>query len=160
MTAPTADDARDAITRLLFAYAEGVDAGDFAGVAALFAHATYRAVAGDRIGVRTGAAEVQRQFETFTVRHEDGTPSTKHLITNVVVELGADGGDGGDARATARSYFTVLQARPTLPLQVIVAGRYHDQFALIDGAWRFTDRLIVTDLVGDISHHLSFDPYH
>jgi 3-phenylpropionate/cinnamic acid dioxygenase small subunit len=147
-------DARDAISRQLFAYAELVDAGDFAGVSQLFEHATYRAVAGDQIGVRTGAAEVQKQFEKFTLRHEDGTPSTKHVITNVVVEV-----EDGATSAKARSYFTVLQARPTLPLQAIVAGRYHDEFAVIDGAWRFTDRLIITDMVGDISQHLSFNPY-
>jgi 3-phenylpropionate/cinnamic acid dioxygenase small subunit len=151
----TNGDARDAITRLLYTYAERVDAGDFAGVSELFARATYRAVAGDRIGVRTGAFEVQQQFEKFTRRHEDGTPSTKHLITNAMVEVAGDG-----ASASARSYFTVLQARPTLPLQAIVAGRYHDQFALVDGEWHFTDRLIITDMVGDISQHLSFDPYH
>jgi hypothetical protein len=37
---------------------------------------------------------------------------------------------------------------------VIIAGRYHDAFATIDGEWRFTDRLIFSDLVGDLSHHL------
>ena len=48
----------------------------------------------------------------------------------------------------------MLQARPDLPLQMIIAGRYHDAFARVDGAWRFTDRLIFSDLVGDLSHHL------
>ena len=52
----------------------------------------------------------------------------------------------------------MLQARPDLPLQVIIAGRYHDAFAEVDGAWRFTDRLIFSDLVGDLSHHLRQNP--
>jgi len=147
-------DARDAISRLLFTYAARVDAGDFEGVSHLFEHATYRAVLGDEIGVRTGAAEVQEQFEHITLRHEDGTPSTKHVITNVIVDVDENAGT-----ATSRSYFTVLQARPTLPLQVIIAGRYEDAFALAGGEWQFTDRLIITDLVGDLSQHLSFDPF-
>ncbi len=150
----SAADARDAVTRLLFAYAERVDLGDFAGVAQLFEHATYRAVNGDQIGVRTGSAEVQQQFEQLTMRHEDGTPSTKHVITNVVVDV-----DEAAGTASSKSYFTVLQARPTLPLQVIIAGRYHDEFALADGEWRFTDRLIICDLIGDLSQHLSVDPF-
>jgi 3-phenylpropionate/cinnamic acid dioxygenase small subunit len=149
-----AADARDAVARLLFAYAERVDAGDFSGVAQLFEHATYRAVTGDQIGVRTGAAEVQQQFEELTMRHEDGTPSTKHVVTNVAVDV-----VDGAGTATSRSYFTVLQARPTLPLQIVIAGRYHDEFALVDGEWRFTDRLIICDLIGDLSQHLSVDPF-
>ena len=78
----------------------------------------------------------------------DGRPSTKHVITNVSVVS-----DGSDV-ATARSYFTVLQATPDLPLQPIIAGSYHDEFARVDGAWRFSDRLIIVDLVGDLSQHM------
>jgi 3-phenylpropionate/cinnamic acid dioxygenase small subunit len=83
------------------------------------------------------------------ILHEDGTPSTKHVISNVTVDVE----DGGDT-AAARSYFTVLQARPDLPLQPIIAGRYHDRFERVDGAWRFAERLIITDLIGDLSQHL------
>ena len=67
----------------------------------------------------------------------------------MIVEVDAPAG-----AATARSYFTVLQARPELPLQVIIAGRYHDQFARADGAWHFTDRMIYVDLLGDLRFHL------
>jgi hypothetical protein len=62
--------------------------------------------------------------------------------------------DAAAASATARSYFTVLQATPAVPLQPIVAGRYHDRFERRDGAWRFADRLIFVDLVGNVSDHL------
>jgi 3-phenylpropionate/cinnamic acid dioxygenase small subunit len=144
----TADTDRDEIAKLVFRYAELVDLGEFAAVAQLFAQATYRAVAGADVHTRTGADEVRQQFERLVITY-DGAPSTKHVITNVVVDVDARAGT-----AVSRSYFTVLQARPTLPLQIIVAGRYHDAFARVDGAWRFTDRLIFSDLVGDLSHHL------
>jgi len=42
-----------------------------------------------------------------------------------------------------------------LPLQAILCGRYHDAFERVGGAWRFADRLILPDLVGDLSRHLS-----
>ena len=76
----------------------------------------------------------------------DGVPRTKHVTTNLVIELSGD-------TATTRSYFTVLQAVDGLSLQPIVAGRYHDAFARVGGAWRFTDRLIFMDLVGDLVWH-------
>jgi hypothetical protein len=80
-----------------------------------------------------------------------GTPCTKHVISNVVVAV-----DGVHARA--QCYFTVLQARPNLPLQPILAGRYHDRFERHDGAWWFADRVIHPDLVGDLSHHMRHAP--
>jgi 3-phenylpropionate/cinnamic acid dioxygenase small subunit len=79
----------------------------------------------------------------------DGSPSTKHVISNVTIEITDDG-----SAATARSYFTVLQARPDFPLQLIIAGRYQDRFERVDGRWRFADRQIIPDLVGDLSRHM------
>ena len=136
-------DDRAAITALIYGYAERIDAGDLAGVAARFADATYRS---DRGGLYRGADAVREVLERVVVLYE-GVPRTKHVTTNLVVEL------AGDA-ATARSYFTVFQAAPGGPLQAIVAGRYHDRFERGGGGWRFADRLIFMDLIGDLSRHL------
>jgi len=48
----------------------------------------------------------------------------------------------------------VLQATPTLALQPVLAGRYHDGFRRVGGAWRFAERRIHLDLVGDVSQHV------
>jgi ketosteroid isomerase-like protein len=140
------------VERLIYEYAAGVDAGDFERVAKLFSHATYRAAAGKDVAVFTGAEQVQKCFEGMVIRHEDGTPSTKHVTTNVIVEAEGD-------TAWAKSYFSVLQARPDLPLQVIVAGRYEDRFERHAGEWRFADRFILTDLVGNLKYHLTTAPF-
>jgi hypothetical protein len=60
------------------------------------------------------------------------------------------------SRGTAMSgaYFTALQALPGLALQPIVGGRYHDRFERRDGQWRFLERRVRTDLVGDVTGHL------
>ena len=133
----------DAIATLVYGYAERVDAGDLDGVAALFAHATYRS---DRGGAYTGAAEVAAVLQRLVLLY-DGVPRTRHVTSNLTIAV-----DG--AAATARSYFTVLQATAELPLQPIVAGRYHDRFERADGVWRFADRLVLMDLVGDLRRHL------
>jgi hypothetical protein len=82
----------------------------------------------------------------------DGVPGTKHVISNLTVEVDEPG-----TTARARSYFTVLQTRPDFPLQPIIAGRYHDHFERVDGVWRFADRQIIPDLVGDLSRHMRSD---
>src|SRR5262245_65250639 len=97
---PMADDANHAaIAALVYGYAERIDAGDLAGVAALFADGVYRS---DRGGRYEGAAAVRAVLEKVVKLHDDGTPRTKHVTTNLIVEV-----DGN--AATARSYFTVLQ---------------------------------------------------
>ena len=65
--------------------------------------------------------------------------------------------DDDTAKARARSYFTVLHAAPGEDPRVIVTGRYHDTFEKMSGRWRFTDRLIHLDQIGDLSAHLHLD---
>jgi len=141
-----------AIETLIMTYAERVDLGDFAGVADLFDGATYRSALGDDVMVQGGRDAVLNTFETLVRRYPDGTPRTKHVTTNVMVEVDGD-------TATARSYYTVMQQTEVLALQPIICGRYHDAFAKQGGAWRFTDRLIFSDLIGDLSQHLLADVY-
>ena len=74
------------------------------------------------------------------------------MVTNVVVEV-----DPGGDTASSRSYVTVWQARPGFPLQAIASNRHHDRFERVDGEWRFAERRDITDLAGDMSHHLTQD---
>jgi 3-phenylpropionate/cinnamic acid dioxygenase small subunit len=133
------------IAALVYRYAELIDAGDLDGVAALFEHATWGS--GTRTERMHGTEQVRRMYDGVTL-YEDGTPHTKHVITNLVIEH-----EEGSGRASARSYFTVLQAHDG-GLHPIIAGRYHDRFECVDGRWRFAERIIHPDLQGDLSHHM------
>ena len=134
------------ISAIIFGYAEAVDEGDLKAVAAYFEHGRIRVHGLDDEHV--GIDGVERMFRDH-VRFYDGSPATKHVTTNLVIEVEDDG-----QRAVARSYFTVLQARPELPLQIIIAGRYHDRFERRGARWVLTDRLEYCDLTGDLSCHL------
>lgn len=137
-----------AINALLMAYAENVDAGRYADVGDLFEHATYRIhhADSDHVSSYAGSAAV-RGFCEQTRIYADGTPRTKHVVTNVAIEADGD-------RATARSYVTVFQQTDELALQPIASGRYLDRFERVGGTWRFADRLITGFLLGDRSHHV------
>jgi 3-phenylpropionate/cinnamic acid dioxygenase small subunit len=134
----------EAIRSLIHEYAELIDAGELDALAALFAHGTWSSP-GRGTPLR-GAEQVRRAYDGVILY--DGTPCTKHVISNVTIET------TNDNAATARSYFTVLQARPDFALQPIITGRYHDRFERVDGRWRFADRQIIPDLIGDLSRHL------
>lgn len=141
----------EAITKLVYTYAERMDAGDFDGVADVFERATLTFEGyGDAVAGRDAIA---RLYERSTRRYEDGTPRTKHVMTNVLVDVD----DTGDS-ATSRSYFTVLQALPgALALQPVIAGRYRHSYARDDHGWHVVTMHVTIDLVGELSHHMLFD---
>jgi hypothetical protein len=143
----------DQVRNLLGRYCERLDAGDFAGVGALFAGG--RLASDDGLVLATGAEEVAAFYERGTRLHGD-TPRTKHLVIDTILEPSDDG-----ASMVARSSYVVLQAVDgAVTLQPIIAGRYVDSFARADdtdAGWTWLERRFTVDLLGDLSHHLAFE---
>jgi len=135
---------------LLARYAELIDAGDFDGIGALFADAAITDASGALVA--RGRAAVSSLYQSTTRRFEDGTPKTKHITTNTIVENSDDG-----LTARARSYFVVLQQVQDGPIEPIAAGRYHDKLVRLDNGWQFTERQMLPEMFGDVSQHLLFD---
>jgi 3-phenylpropionate/cinnamic acid dioxygenase small subunit len=132
------------IENLIARYAYLVDDGDFEGLAVLFADAEFRLNGSAPIAGPEVPAFARATLRTY----DDGTPRTRHVTTNLLIEV-----DEAAGTATGRAYFTVFQALPDFPLQPIAAGRYADRFTRRGGTWHFTARAVSTDLVGDVSHH-------
>jgi ketosteroid isomerase-like protein len=140
-----------AVTKLIYSYAERIDEGDFAGVAKVFEHATLTFEGfGDAI---SGRDAIENLYTNTTRRYDDGTPRTKHVMTNLIVDVADDG-----AHASSRSYFTVLQAVPgELTLQPVIAGRYRHTYEKVDDHWRVATMHIIIDLTGELGHHMLID---
>lgn len=138
------------ILNLLYQYAEYIDTGDLSGAEKLFSHARVR-VLGEKADAdgTSDAARLRAMWERFQFRYADGTPRTKHVIVNPIVEV-----DEAAGTATIRSVYVVFQAVEGFPLQPIIIGRYHDSFARVGGVWRFSFRdYPPADLIGDTSRH-------
>ena len=147
MTSATSD--ADEIRDLLFAYCWHMDRGEFDELGALFAHASVGdGTAAADAPTLTGADAIATMYRDRCILYPDGTPRTKHICTNAIVEI-----DDGGEHATTRSCFLVEQQLDDFPLQPIVGGRYHDRFERVDGRWRLTERRFFVDLVGDVSRH-------
>lgn len=123
-----------AIQNLIYTYADLIDRADWEGVRKLLGRPPSEA--------------------PFYVYPDNGTntPRTQHVTTNVMITF-----DDPD-HASAQSYFTVVQATASLPLQPIIAGRYHDKFARVNGVWRFTERRVEPRLWGNLTQHLKVAP--
>ena len=133
------------IENLIATYAFLVDDGAFDELGLLLDRCDFKLGDGPVIRGKEAVAKFGRQaLQVF----EDGTPRTRHVTTNIIIEV-----DEAAGTAKARAYYTVLQAVKDFPLQPIACGRYRDRFERTDGKWFFAERSVQTDLVGDVSHH-------
>ena len=145
-------DAHEAIRYLLGRYCELMDAGDFDGLADLFADGRLSDENG-KVFAR-GAPEMAKMWHAQTILY-DGSPRTRHLTANSIIEV-----DEAAGTATARSSYVVLQATADMSLQPIITGRYVDRF--VTGAGRRpgdgTSAATPSTTLGDLSHHLRQPP--
>ncbi len=137
--------AREEIMHLINQYAFTVDTGDLDGFAGLFEHGEW-GVEGTKPMV--GKKELRDALSNLII-YKDGTPKTRHVITNVDLEISKEEGT-----AKGECYITVFQQTDELPLQTIFSGHYFDDFEFVDGSWRFRKRLICNVLIGNMSAHL------
>ncbi len=136
----------------MYTYAECVDLARFDELGELFSHGVLTSTSAVDPDDAMSGDDVAAFYRATNKVHDDGTLRTRHVASNVVVEV-ADHGQS----ASARSYFAVHQGTDALALQPIVAGRYEDNFALVDGQWRFARRMVIVDQIGDMREHLTFD---
>jgi len=141
------------IKNLMYTYALCVDQRDHARLGEMFAKGAIKSNRGEVGGALVGADNVRAAYDRNNKVMTDGTAGTKHLVTNITISPRQD----RDAAVVATSYFTVCQATPVLPLQPIVMGRYEDRFVLDGEAWRFDEKIIFVDLMGNLDEHLNIE---
>lgn len=133
------------IQNLVYRYCWHMDHGDFDAMAALFANAEFTVPAGV---YRNDPGALAAMYREWVRIYPDGTPRTRHVTTNLIIDAEAPG------RASANSAVTVFQQTDELTLQPIIGTRNFDHFEKLQGRWRFAARRIEVDLVGNLSAHL------
>jgi hypothetical protein len=99
MTIPTdPSSSYRAIENLIASYAELVDHGDFAGVDVLLADATFSGAAGSV----TGRGAIEKMLRDNVIVYDDGTPPTKHVTTNIAIEVDEEAARQSRARTSPR----------------------------------------------------------
>ncbi len=131
-----ADD-RAALHDLYARYAHTFDQGDGAAWAELFAN--------DGVFVPPGVDEVvgRDALRAFVEARAADLPGMRHLITNVLVEETADGAQGS-------AYFFCIRLGGDGAVRIRNSGRYDDVFAQVDGQWRITRRIVVSELPAEL----------
>ena len=142
-----------AIRNLSYAYTNCVDEGDWAGVAELLSEAVLRPMSAGMSGEPVRGREAIERFYAEQVITYRGSPRTRHMVTNHIIEIDGD-------RAEGRSYFQVLQALSRMPPEIVVVGRYQDAFARTPDGWRFTEKIIRAEWFGHVRHHFRIVDEH
>jgi len=136
------------IQQLLYRYCYHLDRGDLQQMAMLFAEARLITPGGGT--VENDPAAIVALYQEYTRIYDDtGTPKTRHIVANPIIDLAEDG-----LSARCHSYIVVFQATGSLPLQPIIAGSNHDRFQKTGGRWRYREREIISELFGDLSQHM------
>jgi 3-phenylpropionate/cinnamic acid dioxygenase small subunit len=148
-------EASEEIRRLVLTYPEVSDTGDLAGLGHFLdgARMGHFGVPEEDMPVATAEAAADN-YGRAVIYYPDGLSHAKHLITNFDIVFSPDG-----QAALSRSNYTVLQAHPDLPLQVICTGRYEDTVRRVDDQWKLAVRRECMDLKGNLSFHVR-DPEH
>ncbi len=133
--------ARDELHQLVTAYCRAVDRADYEALRSL-----YHPDATDAHGsFSTGGVE---QFIAQLQAAEPYVLVSQHNITttNFVVEGDLKGGaEGGMARGEIYCLVFHTFAGPKHDIDVIIGGRYLDEYTKHDGRWKFSQRTIVAD---------------
>lgn len=139
-------EAREAITRLIYAYCTTLDSGRLDETADLFADGVWRP--GPALAF-TGRDAVAEFLHSNIILYDDGSTGTRHVMGNVCIDFDEQG-----TSATAQSYVIVYQSISRAQPTIIFQGRYADSFSSHSGDWRFAERRVLPDGFGDLSKHM------
>lgn len=137
------------IMKLLNRYCRAIDTAKFDAFLDLYEKATWTTPGAP---IFKGREEIKKQIIERIILYEDGTPRTKHVMTNVDLDI-----NEADGTAQGQRYITIFQATEKLPIQAIFSAHYFDAFVKDDGDWRFQSTRMEYALMGDMSHHIRLD---
>lgn len=139
------------IEQKIYRMGYALENGDFDRVGELLRHATFGA---DRIGRRVmqGRDAIREQYRRTNITYPGHGRATREMYTNVLIEIDLD---AGTAKSTTA--YTVAQQTPDghSRFELLVAGRYEDEWKRIDGEWHWTDRYIVVQFKNDLDRHMT-----
>lgn len=126
------------VEAVLYRYAHAYDAGDIDAAVACFLPDGVM-----RVSLRsepvTGHEQLTRFFTAAREARRDAHTQPRHLVSNVLVEIGEDG-----TTARSRAYMSLL-LRGAAGSSVDCTGVYEDRLTRIPEGWRFAERFLRFD---------------
>ena len=136
------------IERQIYLIGYHLEAGEFAEMAEILSHATFEA---DKIGrgAFKGRDQIRQQYERTNMVYPEGGRRTKEVYSNILIDIDLDA-----SKAASTTSFTVAQQVPGGPFDLLVAGRYEDEWERVDGKWRCSDRYVFAQYHNNLDKHM------
>ena len=137
-----------AIERRIFEVGYAIEAGDFQRVGQLMGNATLGA---DLIGrkVYQGGDQIRDQYTRTNIVYPDRGRASKEIYHNILVDIDLD-----HDRATSVTSYTVAHQPPDEPFEILVAGKYEDEWERVGGEWQWADRYVVVQFKNNLDKHM------
>lgn len=138
---------KEEIVKLINQYSFTIDSGDLEGFAALFEKGEWIFANAEAVKGK----DLKEKVLDKIILYDDGTPRTRHMTTNMDIEI-----DEALGVATCTRYVFVVQQTEQLPLQVIYSGEYKDEFARNEKEqWYYKRLKIEKPFFGELKNHLT-----
>jgi hypothetical protein len=136
------------IERRIFQVGYAIEAGDFQRVGELMGTATLGA---DLIGrkVYKGSQQIRDQYTKTNIVYPGRGRASKEIYHNILVDIDLD-----NDHATSVTSYTVAHQPPDEPFEILVAGKYEDEWERTDGEWRWVDRYVVVQYKNNLDRHM------
>ncbi len=99
-----------------------------------------------------GRDAIRDQYARTNITYPGQGRATREMYTNVLIEIDLEAGT-----ARSKTAYTVAQQIPGAGarFELLVAGRYEDEWGVVEGEWVWTDRFIVVQFKNDLDRHMS-----
>ena len=136
------------IERLIFQVGYAIEAGDFQRVGELMGTATLGA---DLTGrkVYKGSQQIRDQYTKTNIVYPGRGRASKEIYHNILVDIDLD-----HDHATSVTSYTVAHQPPDEPFEILVAGKYEDEWERTGGKWRWLDRYVVVQYKNNLDRHM------
>jgi hypothetical protein len=136
------------IERMIYAVGYAIEDGDFQRVGDIMGDATMGA---DLIGRKAfkGSNEIRDQYARTNIVYPGRGRASKEIYHNILVDIDLD-----NNVATSVTSYTVAHQPPGEVFELIVAGKYEDEWERRDGVWHWVDRYIVVQYKYDLDKHM------
>jgi hypothetical protein len=136
------------IERMIYQVGYALEVGDFQLVGDIMGEAT---MGGDLPGrkIHHGGDEIRDTYTRTNIVYPGRGRASKEIYHNILVEIDLDEGTAKSVTA-----FTVAHQPPDEAFELIVAGKYEDEWRRVDGQWHWEDRYVIVQYKGNLDTHM------
>jgi hypothetical protein len=99
--------------------------------------------------VHKGSEQIRDQYTKTNIVYPGRGRASKEIYHNILVDIDLDAG-----QARSVTSYTVAHQPPDEPFEILVAGKYEDEWERVDGEWQWVDRYVIVQYKNNLDRHM------